>query len=223
MKTLKKIRDMITNGWRSPFRPALAGLLFLGLMLAPLTPAKAQSFVSPNFINGFNLQVLTLTTNTYSGTNTYAVAYTQTNSTIYPYVSGRSPVTKTNTQAFSDVTLWANRDGTPPIANISVDVQGINANFTNLVTFNFAAIPNGSEDGFVPLNPCTDASNLFSFSVTGNGTNDVVVKTNLPTALLQGARALRCLSVTDTCPGGTGGTNGTVLHIKLNGYKPVIQ
>lgn len=194
--------------------------LVLAALLGATIPASAQGFVSPSFITGFNQQLLTLTTNTYSGTNTFAKSYVQTNSTVYPYVSGRQPVMQTNAQAFSDVNLWANRDGTSPLANISVDVQGLNAVFTNVVTFNFATIPNGSEDGYVPLNPGSGAQNQWSFSITGNGTNDVVVATNVPTALLQGCKALRCTSVAMTCPGGTGGTNGTLLHLKFNGFKP---
>lgn len=216
-----KIKNKIVTSWNRYIVVAL--LCAVALCMSP-PPTQAQSGQSLNFINGYNLQITTLTTNTYSGTNSYSKGFTQTNSGTYPYVSSFSPIWFTNTQAFSDATLWCDRDGTTPSLNIAVDVNGLNAIFTNTVTFNFATIAYNVESGQgVAALPTTSANGLFSFSITGNGTNDVVLQTNVPSAFLQGARRLRLLSVGVSTGTGTGGTNGTVVGVWLDGYKPVGQ
>lgn len=189
-------------------------------LLVSALPSLAQTPVSLPFFTGYNLAVTATSTNTYSGTNIYARGYTVTNTTTYPYVSGYSPTLHTNTAAFGDVTLWANRDGTAPSANISVQFSGLNAAFTNTAALTFVSIPAASTSSDYPaglLQPATETQNKFTFSITGNGTNIVNLATNVPTAFLQGCKGVRCSQIIWS----NAGTNGTVAGIFLNGFKPV--
>ena len=52
--------------------------------------------------------------------------------------------------------------------------------------------------------------------MTGTGTTPVIITTNLPTAFLQGNKAVRLLAVEWT----NAGTNGAVTGLFLNGFKP---
>lgn len=191
--------------------------------------AEAQNFQSASFLNGFSFQVSATATNLYNTTNTYAnrvvvtnVLVNITNSAnglvIQGYLSTNQPVFVTNTAAIQDCDLWEDRDGTVPAANISCDIVGTNSAFTNVITFYFASIANvnGYIGGPAPL-PGTTAQNLFSFSVTGTGTTNAVVATNLPSNFMTGVRRIRLLSVGAT----NAGTNGVVNGIWLNGYHPV--
>ncbi len=190
--------------------------LLLGLLGAD---ASAQTAQSMPFLNGYNLAVVSTTTNLFNGTNIYAKGFYVTNSGTYPYTSSIVAVTVTNTGAITDVPLWANRDGTTPLANISVQIHGLNAAFTNTGLFKFAAIPAQSRSANYPpglLQPATAAQNLLSFSVTGNGTNVVCLASNLVTASFQGSRAIRFLGVEWT----NAGTNGFVDGVFLNGSTP---
>jgi hypothetical protein len=127
--------------------------------------------------------------------------------------NGALPIYTTNSAGFADVALWANRDGSAPIANVSARINGYDANFTNLVTFTFATINGGGH----PVTTGTGSS--VAFSMTGNGTNDVEIQTNLFTsAVLQGARGLRLLSVVSANANTNG--NGQVVNLWLNGAKP---
>ena len=196
-------------------------LILIAAILAVVTlTAQAQSGQTLSFLNGYNLAIPNNATQTAgTSTNTYAKGFTVTNSASYPYVSAYSPIYVTNTAAFVDVPLWANRDGTAPICNISVDVVGPIAQFTNVLTFTFAAIPAvSSSPDFLPVTfrPANQSQNQFVFTVTGNGTTDVVLSTNVPSSVLQGARAMRLLSIASSASG----TNGTVVFSALNGYKP---
>lgn len=179
----------------------------------------AQGFASPNFIGGgdsdaYNgyLQVTATSTNTIGTTNIYAQGVIQTNSATYPYVSGYAPLFKTNTSWSSAVTLWSDRDGTPPNANISVQMSGLNASFTNIGLFKFASVPRGTAYS-------TAAQNMFQFSVTGQGTTNVIVSTNFPTVWMQGCKSI----VLQSIEWSNAGTNGTVVGVWLNGYKPVLN
>ena len=209
-------------------------LVTVGICMATLG-AFAQSGVSLPFIGQGNgtdgglvpqglsgyLQITPTSTNSYGVSATYVKSgflgyagmnYTNpvTQAVFTGTTNGVLPIYVTNTAAFSDVDLWANRDGTAPVANVNVQVNGISSLFTNILTFNFATINGGGV-------PVTTGAGLVSFSVTGNGTNDVVVQTNLFTsAAIQGARKLRLLSVVSS----NAGTNGQVVNCWLNGYKP---
>jgi hypothetical protein len=213
-------------------------IVTVGICMATLG-AFAQSGVSLPFIGQGNgtdgglvpqglsgyLQITPYTTNSYGATNTYVkggfldyagMSYTNpVTGVVYTgTTNGALPIYVTNTAAFSDIDLWANRDGSALVGNISADVVGYGATFTNTVGFNFAVIDGGG----LPINTGTGSG--LQFSLTGNGTNDVEVQTNLlVSTTIQGARKLRLLSVTSTGVG-TGGTNGQVRNVWLNGYKP---
>lgn len=127
------------------------------------------------------------------------------------YVSSVAANYVTNASGYNDVTLWADRDGTAPDANLTLDINGINANFTNTVTFNFTFLtPYGVQ--------LTGAQNLFAVTLTGNGTNDVALSTNVPQLVLQGQRRMRLASIVSTGPA-SNGTNGQAM-VWFDGYKP---
>ena len=154
------------------------------------------------------------------------------------YVSQVFPTFVSNTAAISDQPLWANRDGTAPNCSISVDINGNgpfstngtanpvgDPTFTNAITFTFVPIFGGPGQvagaGGPPMggtSAATWAGNTWSFMVNGNGTNDVYVSTNVPTSFLQGAKALRLLSIISSA--NAGNTNGQVVGVWLNGYLP---
>jgi len=190
----------------------------LGLLLPQ---AEAQSGVSLSFLNGYNLTVATNTTYTAgTTTNIYAKGFTVTNSATYPYTASYSPTPVTNANWSSDVPLWANRDGTQPLCNISVQTVGIGSIGTNVMTFTFAAVPAWSDSpDYLPITflAGTGSGNQFSFSVTNNGTTAVVLATNVPAAFMQGARKLRLKTI---AVAGATGTNATIAGIWLNGFKP---
>jgi hypothetical protein len=209
------------------FKNLLAGVLFTTVTTATVS-ALAQSGQSLPFIgagqdNAYNgyLQIAPGGTYNFGAANlAYAKGSYVTNVptpvtnaanglVINTYVSQVLPTYVTNANGIADVTLWANRDGTPPVANIAADINGVSALFNNTVTFNFAAGP--TPNGLV----ANQAQNLWSFTMTGNGTNDVVLATNVPPSLLQGQRKLRLISVTES----GGGTNGQVVNVWFDGYK----
>ena len=210
-------------------------ILALAIAVAALVNfnAQAQTGQSLPFIGqggsgvdaGFNgyLQIFPGVTNTFNVSAPYAkgsfitnVLTSFTNSAnglvTTGYISQLQPTYVTNASWTSDVRLWGNRDGSAAIANISVDINGLNAAFTNQVTFNFAT---GGADT-APVN--TGAQNAFSFTMVGNGTNDVVLSTNLSQAYLQGNRRLRLTSIWPSTNGVSSGTNGTVVGVWLNGF-----
>lgn len=196
-----------------------SSFLIVAVLLAVTVAANAQSGVSIPFLNGYNLAVTATSTNTYGATNIYAKGYTVTNSATYPYTSAVQALLATNANAIADVDLWANRDGSVPSLNISVQIAGNSAAFTNTGTFKFAAIPAVSRSGDYPagLYGAATTQNLFSFAVTGNGTNVVCLATNIPTSVIQGCRGLRLTAVEWS----NAGTSGTVNGVFLNGYKPI--
>ena len=193
-------------------------MLFAALFGFLAASASAQTAQSKPFFSGYNLAVTATSTNTFNATNTYAKGFYVTNSGTYPYTSSIVALTVTNTAGIADVQLWADRDGSSPAANISVQLAGLNAAFTNTGLFKFATVPavsDSPEYQAVSFLPAT-VNGSFSVAITGNGTTHVVVATNLPTSVLQGARKLRLTSVEWT----NAGTNGTVVGVWLNGYKP---
>ena len=181
--------------------------------------ASAQTAQSKPFLSGYNLQVVASTTNLFAATNTYSKGYTVTNSSTYPYTSSISPLIVTNAGALVDVALWADRDGSSPAANISVQIHGTNAAFTNIAVLTFAALPVDPRSPNYPPGQFvagTSAQNQFTFTVTGQGTTNVCIATNLPTGFLQGSRGLRLSSVVWT----NAGAGGFVDGIFLNGFTP---
>lgn len=209
------------------FKNLLAGVFFTTVTTTTIC-AFAQSGQSLPFIgagqdNAYNgyLQIAPGSTCNFGATNlAYAKGSYLTNVptavtnpanglVINTYLSQVYPNYVTNADGIADVTLWANRDGSAPIANVAADINGVSALFNNTVTFNFAAGP--TPNGLV----ANQAQNLWSFTMTGNGTNDVVLSTNVPQSFLQGQRKLRLVSVTES----GGGTNGQVVNVWFDGYK----
>lgn len=182
------------GGGASPLGAAPGWLQFTSL--------STNSFGSPNLAYIKN----------YSATNILASFTNLANGLVTTgYISSVVPNYVTNAAGFSDVTLWADRDGTAPDANLTLDINGINANFTNTVTFNFTCVtPYG-----VAL---TQGQNLFAVTMTGNGTNDVALSTNVPLTFLQGQRRLRLASIVSAGPA-SNGTNGQAM-VWFDGYKP---
>lgn len=186
------------------------GLMVLFGAIAP-SQVAAQSFQALSFLSGTNLFFTAGSTNSYGATNIYSsfgsiwgVAY-QTNG-----AAGNT----TNTQAIRDVPLFADRDGSfPSDSAFAVELVGINASFTNVVTFNFKGLPFGPK-----TTASTSAQNAWSFSMTGNGTNPVVLSTNAPTTVFQGQGGIRLDNIASAT--GTYGTNGYVRRVTFNGFVP---
>lgn len=184
-------------------------LLTLAAVAALALPASAAQFTSTSFLPGLGFVQLGSTSNLLSGTS---ARYVRSRSTAPVTVSTNGVVTFhadiTNAVSGLSAPLWVNADGTAPNANVSVRLQGKSASATNVVTFKLTALP--TQDGWAP----TAAQNAWSFSATANGTNEVSLATNVPTALLQGCAAVQ-LSVTN------GATGDVVLlrEANLNGYK----
>lgn len=205
------------------FKHLLAGVFFVTATVSAFAQVgQSLPFIGAGQDNAYNgyLQINAYTTNSYGSTNlAYAKGSYLTNVltaitnpanglVITGYVSQVAINYVTNEAGIADVTLWANRDGTPPVANLSADINGTSAAFTNTVTFTFAAGP--TANGLVATQP----QNLWSFTMFGNGTNDVVLATNVPQSFLQGMRKLRLLNVASG-----GGGSGQVVNVWLNGYK----
>ena len=191
-------------------------LALLGISLA----TQAQSARSISFLNGSYLIVpygpaSSVSTNYYSGSVTnmlYVNKWIQTNSTTYPYVSSYSP-SYTIGSGMADVPLWANRDGTAPLANLAVAFSDFStiAN-TNTLTFTLTTFASGvaSAAPGAPAFINTQAQNQWSFtSPVSNGTNWIAISTNIPTGFLQGAHRVR-LTVT-AGPIGTNNSGGTTI------------
>lgn len=165
---------------------------------------SAPNFVGRSFLSGdaTNLYCTALTTNVYGVTNQYSVKGTL----------------RTNATGIADVSLWGNRDGSAPIANLNISLCGTNAAATNIITFVLQTIAN---DRF-KLSPSTNllattgAQNRFTVAVTANGTTPVVVSTNVPASFMQGAQYVRLSSFGSS----NAGTNVFINDVSLNGYAP---
>ena len=191
--------------------------------------AEAQSFQSLPFVNGWNLYLTNgVAVTTASSTEIYTKSWVQTNAityqtngtTIYTNYNGASsyaPVYVTNTAGITDLNLWANRDGSVALVNLSADIVGYNASFTNLITIVFT--PVSYESGAAKYGQLTypSTSPSFSWAINANGLTHVVVSTNLPASFIQGCKALHITSITPSSE--TASTNGCI-NINLNGYKP---
>lgn len=208
------------------FKPAIAFLILAVLLLALTTTGHAQGFQSRSFLGDGITNVLivngalpagttvVVATNSYAG-YTAATLVIQTGTNIFGTNANfmKAGVGYSNAPAFADVPLWANRDGSVATANISAHIRGVNVAFTNVLTFHFYAVPRGNKLA------ATGAQNGFTFTMTGNGTNDVLLATNLPTVFCQGSGALRLLDITPS----NAGTNGALISCALNGFSPTGQ
>ena len=202
----------------------LVAVVLAGLCLIASAPvARAQSFKSIPFLSGVgNLQVAVASTNTYGTTNiwlkygyTWGVAYqTNGNGTVITYGSGLAIPTldTTNTQAIQDAAMFANRDGSFPSVNFSTHLVGYGAAATNPLTYTLVGVPRS-----VGGAKSTSAQNQWVFTVTPNGTNDVVLVTNVPTTTFQGCAAIRLLTVAQPATANAN-TNVTVISAAINGF-----
>ena len=224
----------------------------LALMMGLAFAASAQQNAAASFLNG-SYALLPYATNTAStnytigNINTTNLAFVkywyQTNSTTYPYTSYLAPQYVFG-QPLADVGLWANRDGTAALANFAIafNDSSLNANTNALVitltTFGLDA------NSVIPGAPAfldTQSQNQFTFTTpVSNGTNWVVISTNLPTAFLQGAHNVRVSIQTGTI-GTNNGAGFTVVTgpynalvtnniggwqiggMAINGYKPILN
>lgn len=231
----------------APVMPAVAQQQTARSFIAAGGSGSSQGW---NGFMAINAPVQAPTTNVFGGTNVWSRGFYVTNIltaitnpanslVITGYVSAAFPYWVTNTSGISDVGLWGNRDGSAAIASIMVDINGgglfatngPNGTFTNVVRFDFAAegppvmgVPNtASTAPFMGGSAVATASqNLFTFYATGNGSNDVVIITNLPQSFLQGATSLRMLDAICTTNGNataSNGTNGQIVGVWLLGYQ----
>jgi hypothetical protein len=199
----------------------IMALLFVAFM-AVAVDTQAQGFQSRSFLGDGITNVLivngalpagttvAVATNSYAG-YTNATLVIQTGTNIFGTNANfmKAGVGYSNAPAIRDVSLWANRDGSVPVANINVRMRGVNAAFTNALLFTFAPVP--KNDGIAAT------TGTFSFTVNGNGANLVDVPTNVPTAFLQNcAGGVRLVSATPS----NAGTNGALLDVSINGFIP---
>ena len=140
----------------------------------------------------------------YTGTNGffYILRYVETNSTTYPPASGFSPVW-TQGEPFSDVPLWANRDGTAPLAALNIVIvnpavtNGLSTNTfkITLTTLNrMPALTGGNGDPSYASVYNNQGVNQWSFLATNTllatnvaGYDTIAISTNIPQTFLQGA------------------------------------
>lgn len=181
------------------------GLMLLTIGINAQTFDDGRSFLSGNATNLYLASISTSTnisnsTNTFGTTNQYMV----------------NGVWKTNATGFVLVSGFANRDGTPPNANISISLCGTNSTATNLVTFEFRRVAN-SRSGVTS----GGANDTFSFNVTATGTTPVVMSTNVPTTFLQGIKQVELYQIRSTVTPQTNITATVFVNdISLNGYPP---
>lgn len=182
----------------------LVGLFLVGIALV----SPAQSFNTSSFLTGQDVLITNSQTVTYGQT----AIYTKYGSTWGAgYSTNATTPNYTNTQAIIDLPLWANRDGTVPVANVSIHLLGTDATGTNTLTFLFVGVPRGQ--GY---SASTSSQNQWSVAVAANGTTDVILATNIPTANFQGCGAIRLKTVTSGAAGGT----VQIRSVALNGFRP---
>lgn len=191
----------------------IKNLLVLALGVVALAvsafQAPAQSFYASDFLAGTDMRVAGASTNYYAQTNEivkfgslYGPAYITNSALTYNWV--------TNSKAIQDVPFFADRDGLPTHVSLSAHVYSTGI-WTNPVIFKFSGIPRGPNEA-VSL----AVQNQFQFAVSVNGTNDVVISTNFPTALFQGCGGIRLTAVGQA----TGTTNIWVKYVALTGFRP---
>lgn len=111
----------------------------------------------------------------------------------------------------SDAALWSNTDGTTANIALVASMVGTNANATNIVTFTLYTVPDGS-------NVSSASQNSFAVTLTGNGTTAVTMSTNIPTATILGAKAIRLSTVATGASSGGGGS--VTVTAKIAGFAP---
>lgn len=107
--------------------------------------------------------------------------------------------------------LWASPDGSAPLAGLMVSCIGTNANATNTVAVTLYTVPDGE-------NVSTSSLNTFVFTMNANGTTRATAATNVPTAILMGAKAIKITSIV-TGSSASGGGSLTITP-KIVGFVP---
>lgn len=212
---------------------ALVCTLFIGNALPAMSQGAAfRPFIPQNgnvllpfSAAGTSTNYSTLTAslgNGYTGTNGffYINSFVQTNSTGYPPNSGFSPVWAQG-NPFSDVPLWANRDGTAPLASFNIsltDPNTVAGGSTNIVIVTLTTLNRnpGQYAGAIYNN---QGQNQFTFTCTNSlratnslGYGSINISTNIPTSFLQGALALQLqLNI------GAAGTNAGIAWSNVTG------
>ena len=116
---------------------------------------------------------------------------------------------------YNDARLWANKDGTTANVALLFSVVGTNAAATNTFTFTVRPV---HDVGTTSVNDVTDSVRSFAVALVATGTTRATIATNVPTALLQGVKALRLVSVATSDEGGNAA--GMVATAKLVGFVP---
>lgn len=208
------MKKKIENQKLNSVRALLALLLGIVVLLGIGMPASAATFHTATFLNerGTNVQCLTATTNKPG------------DSLLYGYLldtygaGGTTNVTAqtvTNTAALRQLPLWAKSDGSVCEGNVFASIVGTNAAFTNIITFRAYAVPRGP--GY---SKTTTAADSFSFTLTGNGTTPVSIKTNLTSGVFQGCGAIQVEVEYPTQGAGTNASTCFVKTLSLNGFQP---
>lgn len=189
-------------------------VFILGLALVA-QPAVAQSLtpLEGSFLMGNNLVIKPLVaanlqgTNYYAGTNEWVKGGIRINSTLNGFLVNSNAVNVTNTAALTDVSLFANRDGSTPSTAINAIFKGVDARSTNTLIFKLVTVSHGAAE--------TEAINKWQFAISANGTSLVNIRTNLPAGFLQGASQLRLASIESA-----DGSNVVLNYFALKGFKP---
>lgn len=120
--------------------------------------------------------------------------------------------------AWVDVPAFCNADADQGTAVITVSSEGATASATNIVTFVFAPIFNGTNyvtsgpNGAAPL----EGVEKLTLLVALTGATATTAKTNVPTAFMQGAQKIRLVSV--TTGNQTGALPAKIRYVTLSGY-----
>jgi len=208
MTLIKNLFEIIKKMFR---RVPLAFVLMLLTIAAHAQTPQFLSFLQnkgnvllPWSATGNSTNYSTSFAANYTGTNGwfYTQKYTQTNSTTYPPTSGWYP-NWTQGNPFTDVSLWANRDGTAPLAVLNLVIvnpavtNGLSTNTfkITLTTLNkMPGLTSGTGDPSQASVYNNQANNQWSFlatntaaSTNATGYDTIAISTNIPQSFLQGA------------------------------------
>lgn len=192
--------------------------------------ANAQNFRSINFLL---VPSITLTnTKCYTNIISPNLGGTTTNivGLIWTNFSGAQVVAGTNdtTQLTTDVSLWGDRDGMPPLMfiaptnqayasgylgtwNIAVHILSGGSGANSAVNFTIVPVPDGVHES-------TISGDQFSFGVTAVTTSEVTLFTNAPAYKWAGCKSIRLKTAVNT---DTDASSQVVVDsVTLNGFIP---
>lgn len=224
------------NFLKTPFKT----LLLTVAVVVGAFSAEAQQSAHYNFLSGSLLNLPAQSTNLSPAVNspattnswTYATRFVVTNQVvtitnpanglvITGYQSSYVPVYVTNGSAFADIDLWANQDGSIPLAELTAvytSADGTNTTLAPVIKLLPIAISSDPNKPGYPTVLKTNAQDVFVWAPPSlQGTNLISIGTNLPTAFLQGEQRVRAeIDVPSN------GTNGAITFygLWLNGFRP---